>query len=248
MSDAALGFNNADLLGRVSAVDTHRVSISVENPELLTRVGVGNLLAIRGATEREYLIAIVERVLRSLQQSMPDLSGDALEVELGISATDHVRAALIGTYRSVDGEKSNTFKRGADSFPQIDREVFAIESGNLQRFMGLLGSAYDEEEKLKLGRFVADPTAEAIASGDKLFQRHAAILGSIGSGKSWAVALLLERAAQLKFPNIIVFDMHGEYQPLADSSKGGFASRFKIAGPGDLDKPNDDVLFCRIGC
>jgi DNA helicase HerA-like ATPase len=243
MSDAALGFNNADLLGRVSAVDTHRVSISVENPELLTRVGVGNLLAIRGATEREYLIAIVERVLRSLQQSMPDLSGDALEVELGISATDHVRAALIGTYRSVDGEKSNTFKRGADSFPQIDREVFAIESGNLQRFMGLLGSAYDEEEKLKLGRFVADPTAEAIASGDKLFQRHAAILGSIGSGKSWAVALLLERAAQLKFPNIIVFDMHGEYQPLADSSKGGFASRFKIAGPGDLDKPNDDVLF-----
>lgn len=243
MTEIALRFSDSDRLGRVSAVDTHRVSIDVENPALLARVGVGNLLAVRGSTEREYLIAIVERVLRHLQQAIPDLNEEELELEIGVTPTDHVRASLIGTYRSVDGEEANTFKRGADSFPQIDRDVFLIESGNLQRFMGLLGAEYDEQEKLKLGSFVADPTAEAIASGDKLFQRHAAILGSTGSGKSWAVALLLERAAQLKFPNLIVFDMHGEYRPLTNKSEGGFASQFKIAGPGDLDTPSDDVLF-----
>ena len=37
--------------------------------------------------------------------------------------------------------------------------------------------------------------------------------------------------------------MHGEYAPLADMAAGGFAERFRIAGPGDLEKPGDDVLF-----
>jgi len=109
--------------------------------------------------------------------------------------------------------------------------------------MGILGSDLSENERLKLGTFVVDRSAEAIASGDRFFQRHAAILGSTGSGKSWAVALILERAARLKFPNIIVFDMHGEYAPLADKECGGFAQRFRIAGPGDLSAPKDDALF-----
>ena len=87
------------------------------------------------------------------------------------------------------------------------------------------------------------PSDQIETSTDKFFQRHAAILGSTGSGKSWAVALILERAAKLKFPNIIVFDMHGEYAPLADKTAGGFATRFRIAGPGDLESPSDDTLF-----
>ena len=69
------------------------------------------------------------------------------------------------------------------------------------------------------------------------------MLGSTGSGKSWAVALILERAAKLKYPNIVVFDMHGEYRPLADKSQGGFAQRFRIAGAGDLADPKDEALF-----
>ena len=82
----------------------------------------------------------------------------------------------------------------------------------------------------------------AIADGDRFFQRHAAILGSTGSGKSWAVALLLERAQALSYPNLIVLDMHGEYAPLAKTN-GGFAQRFSIAGPGDLGSPDPHVLF-----
>lgn len=37
--------------------------------------------------------------------------------------------------------------------------------------------------------------------------------------------------------------MHGEYRPLADKNQGGFAQRFRIAGPGDLAEPKDDALF-----
>lgn len=241
---AALQFTDAELLGKVASVDTSRVSVDVSNSVLLTRIGIGNLIAIRGSTEREYLIAITERVTRSLRDALPEElpEGDE-EVLLAAVPTDLVRGALIGTFRTVDGVKKNTFKRGADSFPQIDRECYVVEGGNLQRFMNILGADFPEAERLKLGTFVADRTAEAIASGDKFFQRHAAILGSTGSGKSYAVALILERAAKLKYPNILVFDMHGEYAPLADPAKAGFATRLRIAGPGDLENPGDDVLF-----
>jgi hypothetical protein len=37
--------------------------------------------------------------------------------------------------------------------------------------------------------------------------------------------------------------MHGEYAPLGDKAMGGFAERFRIAGPGDLEKPADETLF-----
>ena len=242
MSQAALEFKEEHILGRVAGVDTHRISIAIENPNVVTRIGVGNLIAISGATEQDFLIAIVERVLRSLSQTLPDLTDEDDDLSLAVSPVDTVRATLIGTYRTVDGSKSNTFKRGADTFPQIDRHAYVIEARNLQNFMGLLGSGFDEEEKLKLGRFVADASAEAIASGDKLFQRHAAILGSTGSGKSYAVALLLERAAKLQHPNIVVFDMHGEYAPLTEGSEA-IAVGFKIAGPGDLDNPSENSIF-----
>lgn len=244
MTEASLQLKDEDKIGRIVSVDTSRAVIDVTNSGLLTRIGIGQLIAIRGTTEQEYLIAITERVTRSVRDALPDVEEEGgAGALLEVVPNDLIQVILIGTYRIIEGVKPNTFKRGADSFPQIDRDCFVIEGANLQRFMGILGAGFSDDEKLKLGTFVADRSAEAIASGDKFFQRHAAILGSTGSGKSWAVALILERAAKLKFPNIIVFDMHGEYAPLADRTNNGFAQRFHIAGPGDLEHPGGDVLF-----
>jgi hypothetical protein len=239
---AALQFNLDDRIGRVIAVDTSRVLIEVQDASLITRVGIGNLVAVRGTTEREFLIGMTERVTRSLRDAMLDDDGEDTEIPLTPHPEDIVRVVLVGTYRTVEGEKRNVFKRGADSFPQIDRDCFILDGGNLQRFMGLLGADIKEEERLQLGHFIVDRSAIAIASGDKFFQRHASILGSTGSGKSWSVALMLERASRLKFPNLIVLDMHGEYEPLT-KTKGGFAEGFHIAGPGDLEKPPPGAIF-----
>lgn len=242
MTEAVLIFEDNNKIGVVAGVDTTKVWVDVGNPNLLTRVGVGNLIAIKGATEREYLIGMIERVTRTIgEEVLVEDANDETESPIGLSPKDMLRAILVGTYRTVDGSKLNVFKRGADSFPQIDRECYFVEGGNLQRFMNLLGGDVPEEERLILGNFIVDATAHAIANGDKFFQRHASILGSTGSGKSWAVSLILEKASKLNYPNIIVLDMHGEYQPLAD--KEGFASYFKIAGPGDLQKPSPDSVF-----
>ena len=252
MSDApVLTFDMPSRLGKVASVDTSRVLIAVENAALLPRAAVGSLVAIQGTTAQEYLIGMTERVTRQLreQTAQPDpMAPTTLAVE--IVPDDALRVVLLGTYRTIEGTVRNRFKRGADSFPQIDRDCFLIESGNLQRFMGLLGKDLDEKQRLELGHFVIDNSAAAIANGDRFFQRHAAILGSTGSGKSCAVSLILERAHARKHANIVVFDMHGEYASLAKppvpktgTAPPPIASAFKIAGPGDLDKPSANVLF-----
>lgn len=246
-----LTFDAMSKLGIVSSVDTSRVLIAVENAALLRRAAVGSLIAIQGTTAQEFLIGTTERVTRQLreQTAQPDpMSPTTLPVE--VVTDDALRVVLVGTYRTIDGIVRNRFKRGADSFPQIDRECFLIEGVNLARFMGLLGKDLDETQRLELGHFVLDPSAVAIANGDRFFQRHAAILGSTGSGKSYAVSLILERAQARKHANIIVFDMHGEYASLAnpperaDGTKPApIASAYKIAGPGDLDAPPANALF-----
>lgn len=170
--------------GRVS-VDTSRAAVDVSNSVLPTRIGIGNLIAIKGSTEREFLIGHHRAGdAESGVDALPDeLPADGDDLPLTAVPTGHSTWRADWHLRTVDGEKKNTFKRGADSFPQIDRECYVVEGANLQRFMGILGADYPPNERLKLGVFVADRTAEAIASGDKFFQRHAAILGSTGSGK-----------------------------------------------------------------
>lgn len=238
-----LNFEDKDQLGRVVTVDTSRVLISVGEHEQMTSIAVGNLIAINGRTANEFLIGIIERVTRSISEKLLlDETSDDGSIPLGESQDDFIRAVLIGTYRKVDGSLSNTFKRGADCFPQIDKTCFHLSGSNLQLFMNLLSANVAENERLTLGHFMADETAIAVANGDKFFQRHAAILGSTGSGKSWSVALILERASALKSANLIVFDMHGEYSTLCEG-ENPIAQQYHIAGPGDLDGSNPNSLF-----
>jgi DNA helicase HerA-like ATPase len=103
--------------------------------------------------------------------------------------------------------------------------------------MGLLVKAGDTEHALAIGHYTLDPTATAFLDGDKFFQRHAALLGSTGSGKSWMVATILERAARLPSANLIVFDLHGEYGQLS------YARQLRVPGPDDLQSPEPDLLF-----
>lgn len=252
MTDApALSFDPTARLGKVTAVDTSRVLIAVENAALLPRAAVGSLCAIQGTTAQEYLVGMTERVTRQLreQTAQPDpMAPTVLAVE--IVPDDAIRVVLLGTYRTIEGTVRNRFKRGADSFPQIDRECFLIEGSNLQQFMSLLGKDLTPDQRLELGHFVLDRTAAAIANGDRFFQRHAAVLGSTGSGKSYAVSLVLERASARKYPNIVVFDMHGEYESLSNPTTepgakppAPIATGFKIAGPGDLESPSENTLF-----
>lgn len=94
------------------------------------------------------------------------------------------------------------------------------------------------QNPLTIGKYSISEESNANLDGNKFFQRHAVIVGGTGSGKSWTVANILEKATKLKSINCLVFDLHGEYKPLKEL---GNTTLLKIAGPSD--KPNDENII-----
>lgn len=235
-----LMFSDDNVLGSVMHVDTEQIIIEIENEMVMNKICVGNLVAIETPKQHEKLIALIDKVTRKYMESYAD-EDDEMD-EMLISSADYIKVSIIGTYHSVYGSIHDLFKRGVETFPQIESKCFEITGQNLQNFMNILGKGIDADKRLKIGTFMMDKDAEAILDGNKFFQRHAAILGSTGSGKSWCVANILEKASRLKYANIIVFDMHGEYKSLTEGADA-IAQSFRIAGPGDLERPGSEVLF-----
>ena len=236
VSSRALDLTSGPLLGSVVETDGSLAVVQVRDPSVLGRVAPADLVALPGRHDGERLIGMVESVARTRGRE-PSSNGTHAGGEAGV-----LRAMLIGTLDAAP--RGDVFKRGASSFPAVGSECHLIEGEVLRRFMSILGENVAAEERLVLGSFVAERGATAIADGNRLFQRHAAVLGSTGSGKSWTVALMLERASQLAHPNIIVFDMHGEYAPLTrgTAERPPVARGLRVAGPGDRHD-SDDVLF-----
>lgn len=235
-----LNFTDNDLLGSVTHVDTEQIVVEIENTVIMGQICVGNLVAIETGKRHEFLISLIDKVTRKYIDDFDDTESE--ENEIMVSSADYVKVSIIGTYHSVLGDLHDVFKRGVDTFPQIESKCYCISSINLQNFMNILSRNIETDKRLKIGSFMMDASADAVLDGNKFFQRHAAILGSTGSGKSWCVANILEKASTLQHANIIVFDMHGEYQKLAVGSNP-IAERYRIAGPGDLETPTSDVLF-----
>lgn len=228
-------FKEEDNLGNVIQVDTTRVFIRVPSSEKLIEAKVGRLTALKGRPG-EWLIAMVERVIRKFYE---EKTAEEKEKDYDVVETEEnlVYLILVGTLREKEGEKENVFTRSVLSLPNIDAPCYPIEGKELESFMGVISSVAVNENALNIGNYTLDEKAETYLDGNKFFQRHAALLGSTGSGKSWTVASILEKASKLPSADIILFDLHGEYSTLE------YAKHIRIAGPNDLESTGDEILF-----
>lgn len=224
-------YQDTDVIGKVSAVDTSTIVISVKDEAKLRQLQVNHLMVIRSSKVGQHLIAIVSKIMRKSQlESMVD------DEEL-IVVENIIKATLIGTHIDKVGTNNNVFKRTLESVPEIEADCFVLSGQELTSFMQAISSVSNDKGSLSLGKYILDDEAEAWLDGNKFFQRHAVIVGSTGSGKSWSVARLLEQIAPLKSANAIVFDIHGEYNSLQSND----FKHYKIAGPADA--PNEQTIF-----
>lgn len=224
-----LDFADDDALGRVQSVDTATVVVRVDDVEALRALQVNRLVALQSSMAGQRLIGIIQKITRTAveEAKVADIDkGDQAHPELNL-----VRIALIGTLMDLVGTRPNVFRRTLETVPEIDACCFALEGERLTRFMEVISAVTGGGQRLSLGSYTLDKNAEAFVNGNKLFQRHAVIVGSTGSGKSWTTARLLEQVAELASANAIVFDIHGEY---ASMQGDGFA-HFRVAGPGDIE-------------
>lgn len=224
-----LDFADEEALGRVQSVDTATVIVRVDDVDALRALQVNRLVALQSSLAGHKLIGVIHKITRTAIEE-----AKVSDVELGEAAYPElnlVRISLIGTLLDREGPRAHVFRRTLETVPEIDACCFALEGDRLTRFMGVISEVMGAAQRLSLGAYTLDPRAEAFVNGNKLFQRHALVVGSTGSGKSWTTARLLEQVAELDSANAIVFDMHGEYASMAGD---GFV-HLRVAGPGDIE-------------
>lgn len=204
-------------IGVVQNVDTKKVSVSVEKEEILNRLKINDIVVLSGNNADEKLIGIVTRV------SKKRIDIDDEETEEQEYSFNFCNITLVGTfYKKLSSTKQNIFKRAVNTYPEINSKVYLADGKALSIIMNSLENEISSEKRLIIGKYASNKTVEAILDGNRFFQRHATIVGSTGSGKSFTVANILEKANELEHANLIVFDLHGEYNELS------YAEQIKI--------------------
>lgn len=224
-----LNFADEEALGRVQSVDTATVIVRVDDVDALRALQVNRLVALQSSLAGHKLIGVIHKITRTALEEVKvtDLEqGEESHPEVNL-----VRITLIGTLLDREGSHANVFRRTLETVPEIDACCFALEGERLTRFMGVISDVTGGSQRLSLGAYTLDANAEAYVNGNRLFQRHAIVVGSTGSGKSWTTARLLEQVAELDNANAMVFDIHGEYASMAGD---GFV-HLRVAGPGDIE-------------
>ncbi|MGU9982456.1 ATP-binding protein [Phreatobacter sp. HK31-P] len=225
-------YQDSDALGCVISVDTATVTIRVDAIERLRKIQVNRLVVLQSSKAGQHLLGIVTRITRKADDQAEVTPRDGDPIDQPLPENNLVRITLIGTLIDRLGTKQNVFRRTLETVPEIDANCFSLDGERLTQFMQVISNVEMDGPRLSLGNFTLDEDAVAYLNGNKLFQRHAVIVGSTGSGKSWTTARLLDQIAQLPQANVVVFDIHGEYKPLV----GDEYRHIRIAGPVDIEK------------
>lgn len=232
---AIFQFKENSEIGTVLSVDTTTLIIKVDKLDKLRKLQVNHLVAIVSSKAGQHLIGIINRITRKMTDDKETNEEDTTFG--GLFLTENIiKVNLIGTLMDKDGLKENVFKRNLDTVPEIEAKCFHIDGDNMTKFMTTI-SNQEYETPLTIGKYSIDANATAFLDGDKLFQRHAVIVGSTGSGKSWCVAKFIEQIAKLPSANCILFDIHGEYSG-KDFKMGGI-QHLRVANPSDLEKKDN---------
>ena len=161
---------------------------------------IGSYVLVAQAAVR--ILCIVTRITEQEKLLESTLAKGADELPALGSAK---RALVLVPIGAVDD--TGRFQRGVSCYPTTGAEVHVVGSGELAR----LFEAY-REQGYSVGFVAAQPVVDVCLEPSRLFGRHFALLGQTGSGKSWAVANLIQRAlGVMPRAHIIVLDVHGEY-------------------------------------
>jgi DNA helicase HerA-like ATPase len=157
------------------------------------RATVGKFLGIRSGTS--LLIGMITNVT---------LETAAVARELGYGATAHLD--MMGEIKE-SAAGTQYFQRGVTDYPVIGDSADLITSAEL-RLVYNIGGAH----RIDVGHLQQDPSIGAYINVDEMVNKHFAVLGTTGVGKSTGVALILHQILQAR-PDLRIFllDGHNEY-------------------------------------
>jgi DNA helicase HerA-like ATPase len=137
-----------------------------------------------------------------------------------------VEMELVGEAIEKEGMGKPVFQRGVSFCPSLGDGVYTTTQNDLKQVY-----ARPAVSSVRIGTIYQDQNLPAFISTDDLLGKHFAILGTTGSGKSCAVALILRSIlAQHASGHALLLDLHNEYGR-------AFADCAEILGPGSLELP-----------
>jgi uncharacterized protein len=143
-----------------------------------------------------------------------------------------LRVELVG-----EGRRGIKFERGISQYPSIGDMVHVATESDLK----IVYAPGDEDGYVAIGRVSSAESIRAYLDLNRLVNRHSAVVGSTGSGKSTAVANILgviSDRTRFKSARVVLFDIHGEYA----KAFGSLARVFRVgadptAGERELHVP-----------
>jgi len=179
----------AGRIGRVVAVSGAIISAVVDEDQDSAAVQFGALVKVPAAGAEVY------GLIDNLRTEMLTDPGTGRERRM-------FDIELLG--ETVDDSK---FERGVSVYPPLDAPVTVATASDLARVYARPGV-----DTIRVGTIHQDRSLPAYAITDKLLGHHFAILGTTGSGKSCAAALILRTIlTEHPYGHIIFLDPHNEY-------------------------------------
>ena len=112
--------------------------------------------------------------------------------------------------------KDGVFMRGGDSIAIPPKSV---EPANEDDIRAIYDASIEEKQKFVFSTLASNNSIEIPVDGNKFFNKHIAVVGSTGSGKSHTLATIIQKATsektgsfELNNSHIVIFDIHSEYQ------------------------------------
>lgn len=99
------------------------------------------------------------------------------------------------------------FRRGVTRYPTPGTQIFVVSTGDLKQIYST-----DDRANIEIGKVYPTRDIRAALYIDAMLGKHFALLGSTGTGKSTAAALILHRICDAAPQgHIVMVDPHGEY-------------------------------------
>ena len=112
--------------------------------------------------------------------------------------------------------KDNKFQRGGDTIAIPPKKV---EPATKDDILSIYSQSTEDIEKFTFSSLSSNKNIKVPVNGNKFFNKHIAVIGSTGSGKSHTVAKIIQLAVEekdgdfsLNNSHIIIFDIHSEYK------------------------------------
>ena len=239
-------------IGRVVAVDTAQVTVELNRDlKALTRSTYEGTIEV-GRINSYVIIPvgahrIVGMVTRVVMSEESELQADKMMVSLP-STRRLMKATMIGSISDAD------FRQGINLFPVLDSKVFLTTRGDLDAIFGRnrKGADIDPENPgycVHIGKSVVFPDYKIYVDPDALFGKHAAIIGSTGSGKSCSIATILQSIISredVKRTRIVILDTNGEYRAAFQKKKEDGTYKDAIPASRSLYIPTDSTEVERL--